>query len=281
VFQDAGGAAIRTQDNVSAIPTSSNNVDVIGVAGQPITAGQVVYLADGSVGGTVAGQWYKADSASTATSVFPQIGIALANVAAGSSVSIRQQGQATGLSSLVVGSTYYVGTAGALTATAPANRRVVGVADTTTSLVVGDNAFSDYVEGSWTPRLTFGGASVGMTYSVQSGSYIKIGRLVHVTGRIQLTSKGVSTGIAGIDGLPFVGAGSGTSIYYSGHFIVYWANLSIAVGYLFAILQPGGTIAYLFTPPPPSNVSSPPTSDALFANNTDLLFSGTFQATVY
>lgn len=63
--------------------------------------------------------------------------------------------------------------------------------------------FSDYEEGSWSPVLEFGGASVGVTYSVQSGSYTKIGNLV--TGRfiIVLSNKGSSTGTATISGLPY------------------------------------------------------------------------------
>src|SRR5262249_34743365 len=42
------GAVVRTQDNIAAIPTSSNNVDITGTAGEAITAGQCVYLSDGS-----------------------------------------------------------------------------------------------------------------------------------------------------------------------------------------------------------------------------------------
>jgi hypothetical protein len=61
----------------------------------------------------------------------------------------------------------------------------------------------DYEEGTFTPTLAFGGASTGITYAVNSGSYTKIGRLV--TGRfvIVLSSKGSATGGAMIEGLPF------------------------------------------------------------------------------
>jgi len=58
-------------------------------------------------------------------------------------------------------------------------------------------------EGVWTPALTFGGASVGMTYTIQSGLYTKVGRTVTVTGRIKLSAKGTSTGTAVVNGLPF------------------------------------------------------------------------------
>jgi len=58
-------------------------------------------------------------------------------------------------------------------------------------------------EGTWTPVLQFGGASVGITYGIQAGLYTKIGRLVTITGRIDLTSKGTSEGSVSITGLPF------------------------------------------------------------------------------
>jgi hypothetical protein len=65
------------------------------------------------------------------------------------------------------------------------------------------NTLDDYEEGTWTPALTFGGGSTGITYSVQLGRYTKIGRIVHVQFRITLSAKGSSTGAAVLNGLPF------------------------------------------------------------------------------
>jgi hypothetical protein len=59
------------------------------------------------------------------------------------------------------------------------------------------------VSGTWTPVLSFGGASVGITYSVQLGIYTQIGKLVFVNMSLQISSKGSSTGNAAISGLPF------------------------------------------------------------------------------
>jgi hypothetical protein len=70
------------------------------------------------------------------------------------------------------------------------------------------NVLNDYEEGTFTPVLTFGGASVGITYSNQTFRYTKIGRVVTVNGYISLTSKGSSTGQAVITGLPFTIANS-------------------------------------------------------------------------
>ena len=61
----------------------------------------------------------------------------------------------------------------------------------------------DYEAGTWTPSLNFAGSTTGITYDRRDGHYIKVGSVVHVTGRIYLTSKGSATGNAKISGLPF------------------------------------------------------------------------------
>ena len=65
------------------------------------------------------------------------------------------------------------------------------------------NALDDYEEGTWTMGVAFGGASVGVTTSNNTGTYTKIGRQVTVNGFIAITNKGSSTGAAKITGLPF------------------------------------------------------------------------------
>ena len=81
----------------------------------------------------------------------------------------------------------------------------------------------DYEEGTFTPSVTFGGNSVGVTYTaLRNGVYTRIGRLVHCYVAIQLTSKGSSTGNVFIEGLPFTATdiiaytsieGGGSAIY--------------------------------------------------------------------
>jgi hypothetical protein len=67
------------------------------------------------------------------------------------------------------------------------------------------NTLDDYEEGTFLHGISFGGAAVGITYNANYtyGFYTKIGRVVHVLGTIILTSKGSSTGLARITGLPF------------------------------------------------------------------------------
>lgn len=76
------------------------------------------------------------------------------------------------------------------------------------------NNLDDYEEGTWTMGVSFGNASVGITYSNNTGSYTKIGKQVTITGYVSMTNKGSSTGIAKITGLPFT-IGSSTSNYSS------------------------------------------------------------------
>lgn len=134
---DSAGTAIRTQDNIPGTPPSAG-VDVTGTAGEVLTAGQAVYLSDGS-GGKTAGLWYKADSANAYSSTTNDVGMAVSAIASLASGTIRTAGSLAGLSSLTIGAPYYIGSAGAITATAPLNARVVGQADTVSSIILSGN----------------------------------------------------------------------------------------------------------------------------------------------
>lgn len=137
ILKTSAGVTVWTQDNIASVPLLTANVDIDGVAGEALSAGDCVYLSDGS-GGTTAGRWYKADADNTySSSAAPTLGFSLNAVASAASGTFRISGRVTGLSSLTAGLTYYVSaTAGGLTSSAPMNVRTVGVADTTTSLVI-------------------------------------------------------------------------------------------------------------------------------------------------
>lgn len=60
-----------------------------------------------------------------------------------------------------------------------------------------------YATGTFTPELTFGGATTGITYANRGGVYTKIGDRVFFTLSMQLTSKGSATGAARVQGLPY------------------------------------------------------------------------------
>jgi hypothetical protein len=80
------------------------------------------------------------------------------------------------------------------------------------------NTLDDYEEGTFDVSVTFGGASAGITYSVRNFAYVKIGNTVYITGYVNLTNKGSSTGGAAISGLPFTSAaGNATYSAFSLH----------------------------------------------------------------
>ncbi len=63
-------------------------------------------------------------------------------------------------------------------------------------------AGSTNTSGTFTPVLKFGGGTTGITYSTQQGKYTRASGITTVEVKINLTSKGSSTGTASITGLP-------------------------------------------------------------------------------
>jgi hypothetical protein len=138
-FKTSGDVLIKEQDNIQAVPGSSVNLDITGTVGEAVTAGEVVYMSSGAEASALTkGLWYLTDSDTTATSTLPQsVGMAISAIAINTAGTIRLAGEATTDGSVVVGSTYYVGaTPGAIVASAPSNSRTVGVANTTSTLIL-------------------------------------------------------------------------------------------------------------------------------------------------
>jgi hypothetical protein len=139
IYKTSGDVTIREQDNVLSVPGSSVNLDVTGTVGEAVEAGEVVYLSSGGEASPLTkGSWYLTDSDATPTSTLPQsVGMAVSAIAINTAGTIRLAGEATTDGSVVVGSTYYVGaTPGAIVTSAPANSRTVGVANTTSTLIL-------------------------------------------------------------------------------------------------------------------------------------------------
>jgi hypothetical protein len=76
------------------------------------------------------------------------------------------------------------------------------------------NTLDDYEEGTWTPTITFGGGSTGITYNTTytGATYTKIGNRVCLSGYVILTNKGSSAGRASVSNLPFANNSSLTSV---------------------------------------------------------------------
>jgi hypothetical protein len=87
----------------------------------------------------------------------------------------------------------------------------VAVTDTGRALVpsnfAGKAGQQTYATGTFTPEVSFGGGTTGITYASQSAAYTRIGRVVHIELIVALSNKGSSTGAALITGLPFAASG--------------------------------------------------------------------------
>jgi hypothetical protein len=70
-------------------------------------------------------------------------------------------------------------------------------------LSTGSTVLDYYKEQEFTPTISFGGASTGITYTTQNGRATRIGNRVFFTLHIFLSSKGSAVGDALISGLPF------------------------------------------------------------------------------
>jgi hypothetical protein len=116
---------------------------------------------------------------------------------------VTQHGVLIGGASNAVGSTS-VGATGTVLIGTSGSDPSFSATPVVTSIKFGSGtALSVYQQGTWTPGITFGGGSTGITYSGQTGNYTRIGNLVFYDFYIVLTSKGSSTGTLAITGLPY------------------------------------------------------------------------------
>jgi hypothetical protein len=68
-----------------------------------------------------------------------------------------------------------------------------------------------YSTNTWTPTISIGGSSVGITYSNQLGGYTQIGNVVCIWFNIVLSSTGGLTGVVRLSNLPISTGTLGTS----------------------------------------------------------------------
>jgi hypothetical protein len=134
------------------------------------------------------------------------------------------------------------------------------------------NTLDDYEEGTWTPTVTFGGASVGMTYNTTftGATYTKIGNRVCISGFVLLTAKGSSTGNAEIANLPFTSA-SGNTRYLG---VAIGGSAFTYANQFWATMSPSSTSIVLQESLENGVQSSLTNAD--FTNGTELYFSTTY-----
>lgn len=105
------------------------------------------------------------------------------------------------------------------------------------------NTLDDYEEGTWTPTLTIGGLTTGITYTTRSASYVKIGRIVYISLNIQLSSKGSLTGDVIITALPFTTNSAANGYAYFG--AADYSAMSGATAHIYAQALNNSTSIYL------------------------------------
>jgi hypothetical protein len=125
------------------------------------------------------------------------------------------------------------------------------------------NALDDYEEGTWTPSIG-GNAS----YTTQTGTYTKVGRLVYVNCNIQINVIGTGS-VTTITGLPFSASGGLADSSAVG----YWSSGSRNVTTLMACTN---ATQIVFTDTA-SAVSGTTLNGGIFQNSTNVRFGLCYQ----
>jgi hypothetical protein len=103
--------------------------------------------------------------------------------------------------------------------------------DNTTGYVSLSSSIPAVSSGTFTPVLSFGGATTGITYSIQNGVYTQIGPVVFYNFAMTLSSAGSATGTALINGLPLP-----VSQHIDGVFNISYANIPSGTESIYTIL---------------------------------------------
>jgi hypothetical protein len=214
VFKTAAGATIREQDNILSVPGAEVNLDIEGTVGVAVTAGQVCYLSAGLESPPLtAGLWYLTDADVAVSSTTCQaVGVAVSAIPINTAGTIRLAGIVSTASAVVTGSTYYVSaTAGGITASVPAIPRTVGIASTTSTLLLAaTTAVTSTIPTTIAQDLLF----VDATYDIgKTGASrprdLFLSRNATVGGTLAVT--GVTTVAAGSAAAPSVVSVTGTA----------------------------------------------------------------------
>ena len=128
-----------------------------------------------------------------------------------------------------------------------------------------------YETGTWTPTVSFGGGSTGVTFSTQEGYYTKVGNQVTVHGRMTLASKGSDLGTFRIEGLPFTSKNTAGSLFSAA--IGYSSNWDSSVTETPSLVVEVNTKKLFATVARSGSILS----NTAIANNTDIRFSATYQ----
>jgi hypothetical protein len=147
----------------------------------------------------------------------------------------------------------------------------VGVTFPATQVASSDaNTLDDYEEGTWTPTIKGSSTAGAGTYSVQIGTYTKVGRVVHFQGRLTWSAH-TGTGDMQIAALPFTSLSTSNS--NSPCIFGYVNNTSLtASNILTAFVFPGTNDIGLYQYPSGGGAAGSVVVDTA----ADIIFSGTY-----
>jgi hypothetical protein len=133
------------------------------------------------------------------------------------------------------------------------------------------NTLDDYEEGTFTPAVSFGGGTTGITYSTSTARYLKVGKNVWINGIVTLTNKGSSTGAARLTGLPFAEGDTAATLLQVMQ-ITGFSSVSVALG---GIITASGSVATLVQQ---GAAGYSTMDDTNFSNTSAFYFSGWYRA---
>ena len=173
--QDSVGSQSITGDKLGLTAINANNIVNASITGAKIATGQITgnLLTANCVSGN--------------------------NIVSG----LALTGNVSVTGNVTVGST--IGVGGATPSTSGAGITFPATASSSSNA----NTLDDYEEGTWTPTVT--PSSGSLTAYTSSGVYVKVGRLVTITGDFQLTTVGTAAGSVSVGGVPFSGTSPSTA----------------------------------------------------------------------
>lgn len=124
--------------------------------------------------------------------------------------------------------------------------------------------------GSFTPRIEFGGATTGITYTTQTGYYHTVGDRVWISVAIVLSSKGSATGTATIAGIPYTLSSIAVVMP------VFWGGLATNVSNMCGFFSVTGSAAVTLRHMTAAATSWSTATDAIFNNTTSIYMTGDF-----
>ena len=128
--------------------------------------------------------------------------------------------------------------------------------------------------GTWSPGLTFGGGSTGMSITGSIGNWRRVGKLCHFSCRFVVNAKGTSTGEAVFSGLPYTAKNNGSSYYDAEMLQVGASGMLSLTSAVYARINQNATTGSLYHA---AATGDDPLEDTNFTNGAVIRISGTYE----